>query len=54
MSVEPEVSYGFIKLFYTQIDSIHGRESTQASHLLVIFENFENYLRQNWEYLEQN
>ena len=40
-------------MFYTQIDSIRERESTQAS-LLVIFENFENYLGQTWEYLEQN
>ena len=31
-------------MFYTQIDSIRERESTQASHLLVIFENFESYL----------
>ena len=31
-----------------------GSRSTQVSHLLVIFENFENYLRQTWEYLEQN
>ena len=30
------------------------RGSTQACHLLVIFENFEIYLGQNWEYLEQN
>ena len=33
---------------------MRDRESTQASHLLVIFENFENYLGQTWEYLEQN
>ena len=43
-----------IVFIYTQIDSIRERGSTQASHLLVIFENFENYLGQNWEYLEQN
>ena len=30
------------------------RESKEASHLLVIFENFENYLGQTWDYLEQN
>ena len=41
-------------LFYTQIDSVRECESTQASHLLVIFENFENYLGLTWEYLEQN
>ena len=43
-----------IVFIYTQIDSIRERGSKQASHLLVIFENFENYLGQNWEYLEKN
>ena len=48
-------NYIFIELFYTQIDSIRERGSTQARHLLVvIFENFENYIEQNWEYIEQN
>ena len=41
-------------MFYTQIESIHEQGSTQANHLIVIFENFENYPGQNWEYLEQN
>ena len=44
-----------VKLFYTQIDcNTRAAGSTQASHLLAIFEIFENYLGQNWEYLEQN
>ena len=40
-------NYVFIELFYTQIDSIRERGLTQARHLLVIFENFENYIEQN-------
>ena len=43
-----------IVFIYTQINSIREWGSAQTRHLLVIFENFENYLGQNWEYLEQN
>ena len=44
-----------VKLFYTQIDcNTRASGYTQASHLLAIFESFENYLVRNWEYLEQN
>ena len=47
-------NYTFIELFCTQIECRREWGSTQARHLLVIFENFENYLEQNWEYIEQN
>ena len=35
-----------IVFIYIQTNSIRERGSTQARHLLVIFENFENYLGQ--------
>ena len=40
-------NYIFIELFCTQIDCRRERGSTQARYLLLIFENFENYLVQN-------
>ena len=54
--VEPEVSFQLtLKNIVTVLLScLRQRGSIQAHHLLVIFENFKNYLERNWEYLEQN